>query len=103
MKNSKLTKAQISAKLKEAEFKIEELGNIAFCRKRDMEKAQEILKQEERQTEAALKSLTHIRHAIQTSQAVCYPECSLYLGESNKEEPPEFLLLKYIYNQASNF
>ena len=102
MKNAKLTKAQISIKLIEAEKKIEELESIALYKKREVEKIQEKILQEKSQLTELHQILTHIRNAIQTTQAVCYPESSLYFGESNKDDPPEFLLLKYIYNQANN-
>ena len=102
MIDSKLTKKELTAKLIEAEQDSQRLfsENCKYIRERD--ELQKIREATGREVLELHEALTRIRTAIQVSQAVCYPESSLYHGESNKGDPKEFLLLKYIYNQANN-
>lgn len=102
MIDPKFTKAQLISKLIVAEIETDNLKAGSYKLKRERDSLQETLKQEERQTEDALRSLSHIRQSIETAHAVCYPLCSLE-DTPDPDDPKDFNLLKYLYRLACRF
>lgn len=99
MIDSKLTKAQLTANLIKAEQAGIILQGESYNARKALDEYVKMLETRDREVEDLQEKLSNIRQSIETSQAVCYPEQSLH-ENSQKDDPKEFLLLKYIYNTS---
>ena len=97
MIDSKLTKKDLIAKLIEAEEEKQTLRSESYRARQSLSEFTKVLETRDRELQFLQDKLSQIRQSIETSQAVCYPEQSLH-ENSQKDDPKEFLLLKYIYN-----
>ena len=102
MIDSRLTKKELIAKLIKAEEAFMTIMKEVDQVRRERDAFQNAVISNDRQTEAALTSLSNIRQAIEAAHATCYPLC--YLEDApDIDDPKSFNLLKHIHRLANRF